>query len=120
MSTGVGIYNNDWFAIKTGKPLLYESMIRILMTSPGERVMRPNFGAGLRNNLFELVTPDYLQDLAISIHASILQYEPRIKVKEVITEHDESENIIRIKIISVKDEDPNDTETITLRYNVEA
>jgi phage baseplate assembly protein W len=120
MSKGVGFYNKDWFAMKEGKDLLYESIIRILMTAPGERVMRPDFGAGMRDNLFELVTPDFLQDLAIVIHSSLLNNEPRIVVKEVQTEFDDDEGVIKIRIISERDDDPDENEIITFRYNVEA
>lgn len=119
MSKGVGFYNKDWFAIKEGKDLLYESIIRILMTAPGERVMRPDFGAGMRDNLFELVTPDYLQDIAISIHSSLMRYEPRLVVKEVQTEFDSDQGIIRVRIISERQDDPDENEIITFRYNVE-
>lgn len=118
MSIGVAFYESDWFTIKKGKELLYESLIRILITIPGERVMRPDFGVGIESNVFKLVTPDFLQDLAISIHMSLLRYETRIKVKEVQTEHDQDEGIVKIRIISEKDTDPNDVDITTLRYNV--
>ena len=118
MSRGVGFYNKDWFSMKEGKDLLYESIIRILLTAPGERVMRPAFGAGMRDKLFNLATPDYLQDLAIAIHTSLLQYEQRVIVREVQTELDENENVVRVKIICERDDDPDETEVITLKYNV--
>jgi len=119
MSRGVGFYNKDWFVIKEGKDLLYESVIRNLMTTPGERVMRPDFGAGMRNNVFELVTPDFLQDLAISIHSSLMRYELRLVVKEVQTEFDSDQGIIRVRVISERDDDPDETEMMTFKYNVE-
>lgn len=119
MSKGVGFYSKDWFAIKENKDLLYESIIRILMTTPGERVMRPDFGAGMRDNLFELVTPDFLQDLAISIHSSLMRYEPRLKVKEVQTEFDSDQGIIKVRVISERDDDPDEVEVTTLNYNVQ-
>lgn len=88
------------------------------MTSPGERVMRPTFGAGMRSQLFNLVTPDYLQDLAINIHSSLIQYEPRVIVKEVQTEFDDTENVVKVKIIAERQDDPDEDEIITFRYNV--
>jgi phage baseplate assembly protein W len=119
MSKGVGFYNKDWFAIKENKELLYESIIRILMTAPGERVMRPDFGAGMRDNLFELIAPDFLQDLAISIHSSLMRYEPRLIVKEVQTEFDSAHGVIRVRVVSERDDDPDETEVMTFKYNVE-
>jgi hypothetical protein len=89
------------------------------MTSPGERVMRPNFGAGMKTNLFELVTPDYLQDLAISVHTALLNYEPRLNVLEVETEFDRAEGVVKVHVITTRENDPDATETTTFRYNVE-
>lgn len=119
MPRGVAFYGSEWFKIKENKDLLYESIIRILMTSPGERVMRPDFGAGMKSNLFELATPDYLQDLAISIHSSLTTYEPRLSVLEVQTEFDREQGIVKVHIVSEKESDPDVTETTTFRYNVE-
>jgi phage baseplate assembly protein W len=119
MEKGVGFYNKDWFSIKKGKDLLYESVIRILMTAPGERVMSPNFGAGINRQLFELVTPDLLQDLATMIHIKLDQYESRLfLIKEVQTEFVENENIIKIHIFFARYEDPDNVEKATFNYNV--
>ena len=98
MAKGVGFYNQDWFVIKTGKDLIYESIIRIIMTSPGERLMRPDFGGGLRDELFNVITQDTLQDLVVKIHRSIAEYEPRVNVDEV-TATLAAENTIRLGII---------------------
>jgi phage baseplate assembly protein W len=118
MARGVGFYGKDFFSMKSGKDLLYESIIRILLTSPGERVMRPTFGAGMKSQLFNLVTPDYLQDLAITIHSSLIENERRIVVKEVQTEFDETEGIVKVKVITERQDDPDEDEVITFRYNV--
>ena len=55
-----------------------QSMRIILETSPGERVMRPDFGAGLRALLFE---PINTQTLALARHRveqALILWEPRI------------------------------------------
>lgn len=115
MSRGVGFYNKDWFAIKEGKELLYESVIRILMTSPGERVMRPSFGVGLNKQIFATLTPDTLQDLAIALHTSLANYEKRVTIEDVQTELVE-DNVIKIHIYMRYIEDPSRTEQFSLKY----
>lgn len=119
MAKGVGFYSSDpddWFKIKQGKDLIYESIIRILMTTPGERVMRPAFGVGLNRSLFSLATPDTLQDLAVAIHSALENYEARAKVLDVQTELDD--NIIKIHIFMEKETDPDEVEELTLKYNL--
>lgn len=114
MSKGCGFYFKDWFVIKEDKDLIYESLIRILMTAPGERVMTPSFGVGVSRKLFKLVTPDMLQDLAVSIHSALRTYEPRITVVEVQTEFVEPD-ILKMHIITEKPNDPTQTQTTTLK-----
>jgi phage baseplate assembly protein W len=117
MATGIGFYGKDWFSIKKDQELISESIIRILMTSPGERVMRPSFGVGMSRKLFKLVTPDMLQDLAVSIHSALRNYEPRVVIVDVQTEY-VVPNIVKIHIISEKPEDPTLTNTLTFNYPI--
>lgn len=117
MARGLGFYNKPWFAIKQGKDLIYESIIRILLTSPGERVMDPTFGVGMRKKVFMTLTPDNLQDLAVEIHSKLSNEEPRIKILEVQTEYLEEDHALRIHIITQRVDDTSQEE-ITLKYNI--
>jgi phage baseplate assembly protein W len=114
---GVAFYNNPWFVIKTGNPLIYESMTRILLTNPGQRVMLPNFGVGISQQVFGLITPDVLQDLAVNIHSQLATYEPRITVIDVITSL-VSANVLNIKIVAQSPTDPTTTETTSFNISV--
>lgn len=119
MAKGVGFYGKEGFAIKQGKDLLYESIIRILMTSQGERVMKPNFGVGLNRSLFEVVTPDILQDLAITIHNAINSYEKRVEVVDVQTELGEAQDAVRIHVYMRNTDRPDsEIEELTLKYTL--
>jgi hypothetical protein len=117
MSKGVGFYGQDWFAIKQNKKLMYESIIRTLLTGPGERVMRPEYGIGLRNNVFGLVTQDVLQDLTIDIHSGLSRYEPRLRIEEVTAELIDN-HILRIGIVFVEPEDITQTDTLEIDYEI--
>jgi phage baseplate assembly protein W len=116
MSRGIGFYNGDWFKVKEDNPLLYESIIRTIMTAPGERVMRPSYGAGIKSKVFAKMNASTLQDLAVAIHNSLAKEEPRLKITEVQTELAE-ENIIKIHVIFQQPSNISKTETITLKYN---
>jgi phage baseplate assembly protein W len=55
----------------------------ILETSPGERVMRPDFGSGLMDMVFEPVSFTTLALVKQSVEQALIIWEPRIDVREV-------------------------------------
>jgi uncharacterized protein len=71
----------------------YEEDVRqavfiILQTNPGERVMRPDFGAGLRAFVFEPMNDTTLARLRERVERSLIEWEPRIDVLDVRVEVD--------------------------------
>lgn len=77
-----------------------QSIKIILLTRPGEQLMRPGFGAGLENFLHEpntLVTRKRIQDL---VSKSLNRWESRIILNQVeVEEVPESPTQIRIQIL---------------------
>jgi uncharacterized protein len=66
----------------------YEEDIRqairiILGTNPGERVMRPDFGAGLDSFVFEPVNTTTMALLQRRVQEALIAWEPRIDVEAV-------------------------------------
>jgi phage baseplate assembly protein W len=55
----------------------------ILLTSPGERVMRPDFGAGLNDFVFEPVSVATIERVKARVTAALVAWEPRIDVLDV-------------------------------------
>lgn len=55
----------------------------ILSTDWGERVMRPDFGAGLRSFVFGEVSATALQRIQSRVQESLVKWEPRITVESV-------------------------------------
>ena len=60
-----------------------QAILIILGTDPGERVMRPDFGAGLRAFVFEPMTPTTLEALRQRVQEALVDWEPRIDVERV-------------------------------------
>jgi uncharacterized protein len=56
----------------------------ILETDPGERVMRPDFGAGLRRMVFEPINTSTTALVRQRVEAALVAWEPRIEVQEVV------------------------------------
>jgi phage baseplate assembly protein W len=55
----------------------------ILRTAPGERVMTPSFGAGLRSQVFLPNTPQTQRGIEHTISEALQRLEPRIGVNQV-------------------------------------
>ncbi|ABA58332.1 Phage baseplate assembly protein W [Nitrosococcus oceani ATCC 19707] len=58
--------------------------IRIILgTNPGERVMRPDFGAGLNAFVFEVVDITIKERLKKRVQEALIDWEPRIDVEDI-------------------------------------
>jgi len=71
----------------------YEDDIRqsiriILETAKGERVMRPNFGCGIHDLVFEAVDTTALQRIRSEVEEALRRFEARIDVLEVTIDED--------------------------------
>ena len=80
-----------------GERLVKNDLMQLLLTSPGERVMRPNFGSPIRGFLFENMNPSALDYLVDKIKEVIANYENRVSVTNIkLLPSDE--NLLVIKI----------------------
>jgi phage baseplate assembly protein W len=70
-------------AATSDEDLIKESLIQIVLTSKGERVMRPEFGSGAFTYVFE--SNDQLLSSAVrnSVANAIGQFEPRVAVQRI-------------------------------------
>jgi phage baseplate assembly protein W len=67
--------------------------IRIILgTNPGERVMRPDFGAGLDEFLFDPLNTSTLSRVQVRVRGALVDWEPRIDVLEVKVTRDDGEH----------------------------
>jgi hypothetical protein len=67
-----------------------EQAIRlILVTAPGERPMRPEFGCGIHNYVFAPANATTAGRLATEVKRSLIRWEPRIDLKSVDVSVDE-------------------------------
>ena len=89
----------------TGAPALvpYEEDIRqsimiIMGTEPGERIMRPDFGAGLNRFVFEPANTTTMAQVQTRVHDALVDWEPRIEVLDVKVTTDANEkNLLLIE-----------------------
>jgi uncharacterized protein len=82
---------------------LYEEDIRqavilILETEPGERVMRPDFGGGLRSLVFEPLNTTTLALARHRVEQALVNWEPRIDSIDVQMTYDTAQGRLMINI----------------------
>lgn len=66
----------------------------LILTNPGERILKPNFGVGLRQYLFESseIVKYQQQEIVTKIEQQVSEYMPFIQIKNVFFGYDESDN----------------------------
>jgi len=85
------------FEAISGLDLLLQDIQQLILTIPGERVMRPEFGCALKNQLWENLG-DAEIDGATSIRVALDNFEPRITVIEIRSETNENTGLITFNI----------------------
>lgn len=92
-----------------GPALVRQSILLILDTEPGERVMRPEFGCGLRRYLMEPNNPATRAAIARDVEAALRTWEPRIELGEVdvAPTDDPATVLVSVTYIHVRDLSPD-------------
>lgn len=75
-----------------GERKIQQSIWIILATAQGERVMRPDFGAGLPRDLFSPNDPRNRALIAVRAREALVMNEPRIDVLDVRVDVDPNED----------------------------
>ena len=78
-------------AITSDEENIRQSMILILGTAPGERLLRPKFGCAIHDILFEPNTLVTASKIEYEVKKSLQEFEPRVGDIEVHAMPDESE-----------------------------
>jgi phage baseplate assembly protein W len=79
----MGVDHTGALRLTSGAQDLDRSIRMVLITAPGERVMRPQFGCRIWEMLFEPVTPNLLGLMAQAVREAVAQWEPRVEVEGV-------------------------------------
>jgi phage baseplate assembly protein W len=86
----------------SGMELIRQSVEIILDTEPGERIMLPAFGCGLRRYLMQPNTLSTRTAMQEDIATALATWEPRISVSSVAVTTDDDPTLVWIEISYVR------------------
>ena len=89
---------SDLIALKN-ESAIARSIRNIVFTLPGEKFFNPNFGSKVSKVLFENVDEISSSNIRDEIAISIINYEPRVSLKDVIVSPDFDNNNFNAIII---------------------
>jgi len=75
-----------------------ESIKNLILTDPGERLMQPYIGGGIRSLLFENITPGVLKVIESRCADTIKIYEPRAELIDVTASSFYDDNKVNVNI----------------------
>ena len=77
------------------KDALKNNLINFFLTNPGERLLNPTFGGGLRAFIFEQIRTNNLEFLKEDIETKIINYFPQIIINELnVSGNEQTVNVI--------------------------
>lgn len=100
-STGIGVSipfssKSVFTTVYTTQEQLKYNIINYLLTGRRERVFNPNFGAGLRDLLFENITSENIQNIELSIKSGLEINFSNITVIELFIKPQPDDNLINV------------------------
>lgn len=85
----------------SGVEKVRQSILLILETEPGERLMRPTFGCGLQRYLMKPNTPATRALIKNDVEFALAAFEPRIRVTAVSVDPGDDPSLALIQIAYV-------------------
>lgn len=84
--------------VASGPEKVRQAMLTLLDTDPGERVMRPDFGCGLRRYLMAPNNPATRAAIEREISNTLARWEPRVKVIKIAVTPTDDRAMVLIEI----------------------
>ena len=95
----LGVDDQGRMAMHRLEDQVRQSIVLVLRTAKGERVMRPDFGSGLHKLVFEPMTPTTCARVQHEVQEALVRFEPRIEVTKVevtVDSHQQGRLLINI------------------------
>ena len=106
--SGPGVFTPNYLTSQAIK----NNIINYFLTNPGEIILNPEFGGGLRDYIFEQIAEDTLDFLKQDVEQKLEKYFPTVIINslDVLRNDDENSVIVQLKY-SVANSNINDNIT---------
>ncbi len=95
----VKLDENGQIQMASYEDVVRQSIMMILNTATGERVMRPNFGCGIHDKIFAPNNATTVGEIIADVQNALVEWEPRIQVLSVEEVPDSTQpNVILIQV----------------------
>lgn len=98
----------------TSKDAIRTNLLNFLLTGTRERILNPNFGSGLRNQIFEIINNGTMDDMRDMIYSYITNNFPIIKIEKLIITPEEHTITVYFSYSVIN---TNITDDISLNFN---
>ncbi len=85
-------------AKKRGENAIKQALKILLLTGPAERLFHPELASGVRDLLFDIVTPTTAYELQTTIEEVINNFEPRVNLVGVVVSADPDEAAYNVTV----------------------
>jgi len=85
-------------AVKKDVNAINQSLMSLMKTNFYERPFQPEIGSNIRAILFENADPITISDLRQAIEETIINHEPRVKVRDILIEDNSEKNAYGITL----------------------
>ena len=100
----------------TTKEAVKSNILNFFLTGKRERIMNPNFGAGIREQLFEQITNNTAENLEDIITFGLNDYFPQIQLTNLNVNASPDQNLIQI-YFSYSIKNTNMQDEIIINFN---
>lgn len=98
------------------KDQIKSNLINLLLTSPGERIMNPQFGCNLRNTIFEGINEDLTGLIQNIISTSVSIFVPEIELTEILVDISNPDSYTVSVIIKYRLRISQEADQVTLQF----
>lgn len=92
--SGQAVFNSTYQT----KDAIRTNLINFFLTGKRERIFNPEFGAGLRDLLFEQISQEKLTEIEVLIQRGLEKYFPRVIPQRMLLTPDLNNNLINFEL----------------------
>lgn len=88
-------------AASSDDDLIKQSLIQIVLTQKGERIMRPDFGSQTLSFIFENNNDTLAEAIRSDLALNIAKFEPRVLLRKIDVNREDSQVLVDVQYIVI-------------------